>query len=357
MKPLPVLVALLLAISAPPALAGRDVLRQQSARTVEPAGLRGVRAENSRGDVQVGASADGKVHVSALKVVRSGSRAESERMAAEIRVEVTQEAGELVVRARYPTQRSIRVSFWDLLNDYQVPSTEVRIGLELPPGLPLSVRTSSGDVDTEGVSGTQRIETSSGDVQVERAGSEAQVVTTSGDVSATDVARVRVRTVSGDVELVGVRGPLDAHTTSGDLTVHDAADSLLLGTVSGDVEIEGASRGLDLTTTNGEVKVRRVHGVVSIGASSGNVTISAVAPLTSIAVTTGSGDIELNLDRGVGAKLELQTSNGTLQMDEPIQVQSMTRRRVTGQLRQGNAWVRLRSASGDIHVTTGEQGS
>ena len=43
----------LIALIAPPAQAGRDVLRERSVREIEPAGQRGVRAENGHGDILV----------------------------------------------------------------------------------------------------------------------------------------------------------------------------------------------------------------------------------------------------------------------------------------------------------------
>jgi hypothetical protein len=350
------LIVAMLALPAAEARAGRDVLRQQSSKVVETTGLRGVRAENRHGDVFATASTDGRIHVTALKVVRSGSRAESEKMSRDIRVEIVTESGELVVRVRYPAQRSIRIGFWDLFNDFEVPSADVQIDLAVPAGIALAVRSTSGDIKTEGLAAAQKLDATSGDIQVFGATGPVRVSTTSGDVEARDIGRAWVRTVSGDAEFGRLRGPLDAHTTSGDLTIRDAADSLLLGTVTGDMVVTGVARGLKATTTSGEIQVRQARGTVQIGASSGSVEV-AMAALSGVAITTGSGDIDLTLDRGIGARLELQTSNGSLQMDTPIQVVSLSRRRVEGQLRQGTSPVVLRSASGDIHVRTGEQGS
>ncbi|MEO5618249.1 MAG: DUF4097 family beta strand repeat-containing protein [Candidatus Eisenbacteria bacterium] len=353
MKRIGWLLVAMLALPAAPALAGRDVLRQQSSKVLETAGLRGIRAENRHGDVFATASTDGRIHVTALKLVRSGSRAESEKMSRDIRVEIATEAGELVVRVRYPAQRSIRIGFWDLFNDFEVPSADVQIDLAIPRGIALAVRSTSGDIRTDGVAATQQLDATSGDIRVFDAPGPLRIGTTSGDVEAREIGRARVRTVSGDAEFGELRGPLDAHTTSGDLTIHETADSLLLGTVSGDMVVTDAARGLRATTTSGEIQVRRARGAVDIGASSGSVEV-AMAALSRVSITTGSGDIDLRLDRSIGARLELQTSNGSLQMDAPIQVVSLSRRRVEGQLREGNSPVVLRSASGDIHVRTGE---
>ena len=356
MKRIGWLLVALIALPAAPAEAGRDVLREQSSKVVEAAGLRGVRIENRHGDVFATPSRDGRIRVTALKVIRSGSRSESQKMSREIRVEVATESGELAVRARYPARRSIRIGFWDLFNDFEVPSAEVRIEVEVPPGIPLAVKSTSGDIRTEGLAVPQQLDATSGDVQVFESAAPVRITTTSGDVEARDVGRVLVRTVSGDAEFSAVRGALDVHTTSGDLVVRGAADSLLLGTVTGDMSVTDARKGLKATTTSGEITLRQGRGQVDISASSGHVEVG-MAALTAVAISTGSGDIDLTLDRGLGARLELQTSNGSLQMDSPIQVVSLSRRRVEGRLRQGTAPVILRSASGDIHVRTGERES
>ena len=102
------LMVLVLLLPAP-ALAARDVLREQSARTLDPAGLRGVRVENSRGDVQASASPDGRIHVTALKVVHSNSRTQSRRMADELHVDTSTEAGQLVVRAAGCVREGARI--------------------------------------------------------------------------------------------------------------------------------------------------------------------------------------------------------------------------------------------------------
>ncbi len=337
-----------------PAQAGRDVLRERSSRSMDATGVRSVRAENRHGDVTATPSPDGKIHVTAVKVVRSGSRAESERMARDLGVEILTGADEVAVKVRYPSRRSIRIGFWDLFSDFQVPSAEIRLELQVPRGVTLAVRNSSGDIRTEGLAGPQELDAASGDVRVFDASGPVRVGTSSGDVEARRVAALRIQTASGDVDVTDARGPADLRASSGDVTVNDARDSLRLATVSGDVTVRGAGRGVAVATTSGEVVLRGARGRVEVTASSGSVE-AAVEALAGASITTGSGDIVLRLASGLGARLELQTSNGSLQMDAPIQVTSLSRRRVEGTLGAGGPLVALRSASGDIHVRTGEK--
>jgi DUF4097 and DUF4098 domain-containing protein YvlB len=51
--------------------------------------------------------------------------------------------------------------------------------------------------------------------------------------------------------------------------------------------------------------------------------------------------------------LELRTTNGTIDLDAPLQVRNVSRRVVTGVIGTGKAQIRMKSSSGDIHLSNG----
>src|SRR5262245_13130998 len=61
-------------LTAQPAAANEPVLREMSERTVEARGLRSIEIVNSRGRVDLLPSTDGKIHVTALKLIRYCTR-------------------------------------------------------------------------------------------------------------------------------------------------------------------------------------------------------------------------------------------------------------------------------------------
>jgi DUF4097 and DUF4098 domain-containing protein YvlB len=349
------LLPLFLALTSGSALAGLTPRREQSTQDVPGAGLKAVRIVNARGEVLLQPSADGQVHLTALKLVRANSTSESERMSRDMRVDTRIESGQFVVEVHYPSTQSIRIGFWDLFSDFEIPSAEVRIGVQLPPGLAVQVRCVSGDIHSHDVTGQQTLESTSGDVDIDSPNGAVAVTSTSGDVTGEDLSATLIRTVSGDVEIRGARGPLDTHTTSGDVNVHGAQDSIRVGTVSGDVTVHEAPRGIDISTTTGDVVAQRVVSRASINASSGNVELGLSAPFSRAQVTTSSGDIRVELGTGVGGEVELRTSNGSLDTKAAMQVGTLTRRVITGRVGQGSALIQLRSASGDIHLSTGDR--
>ena len=341
--------AMALALAAP-ALA--ETSREASERVLPADGIKGVRVVNSRGRVILKPSADGRLHLKALKILR-GTAAERKRLSAETRVETDESQGVFVVRATYRQHTTIRVNLWDIFSGLELPRAQVEITLEVPGSLPVQVNCSSGDVETADLLGPQQIATSSGDVELHDPRGPVEITSSSGDISGSGLGPTGIRTTSGDVVLERTRGPITARTSSGDVTVRGAQDSLRIGTVSGDVMVEGAPRGLTVSTSSGEVVVHDVASRVSIESSSGDIEATLDAPFGFGRITTSSGDVGVRLAHAVGCTLELRTSSGTLDVSAAVQVREVSRHSLSATIGRGGNPLTLRTTSGDIHVASG----
>ncbi len=382
-------VTLLLGVS--PAAAERGVLREQSEQTVEARGFKTLEVINSRGRVDLLPSPDARLHVTALKIVRVGDTERAESVARGIVVETGIQGDRYVVEVRYQKRRNIRINFWDLfrVNGVHLPRYEVRITCQVPKGVPVTVRESSGDIHSEGLAAAQVLMTTSGDIEVLSAGGPLEASSSSGEVTATAVREARVKsvsgdivvqqasgalkastssgsvsvtdaggelsvsTVSGDVLVRQVAGALRASTTSGEINVTGARDSLSLSSVSGDIQADAAPRGLEAESSSGAVVVRGVTGTVKVGTVSGDVRLSLRGPLRGVEAGTTSGEIQLDLDPAVGCTLDMRTSSGTIEVVQPMQMKNVSRRSVSGVIRGGKTPVVLHTTSGDITVGGG----
>ncbi len=145
-------------------------------------------------------------------------------------------------------------------------SADVRCTGELSA---LDVRTASGDVSAERVSGLARVDSASGDVQV-GAAAEAVVGSASGDVSIGQASGpVTVRTASGDVQITEASGRrAEVKSASGDISIAVAPGigvyldlSSLSGTLSSELEPAPEGGSADMTlhcrTISGDVQVTR----------------------------------------------------------------------------------------------------
>jgi hypothetical protein len=338
-----------------PALAGDEVWREQSQKTVEVRGFSSLEIDNSRGRVDLLPSPDGRLHLTALKIVRVGRREDAQELARGIVVEAEVRGDRYVVNVQYQKHRNIRIGLWDLFrfDSRAFPHYEVRIAAEVPPGLAVVVRETSGDVRSDGIAGPQTLRSTSGDIEVRSARGRVEASSTSGDVTANGLRQARVSSVSGDLVIRQVAGPLGASTSSGDITVTGAEDSLALSSVSGDLHADRAPRGLHAESSSGEVVARVVSGTVRVETSSGDVTLSLREPLVRVEVSTSSGEIRLDLDPAVRCALDLRTSSGSLDVGLPMEMRSVSRRSVAGTIRRGRTPVVLHTTSGDITVMDG----
>lgn len=340
----------LAALTATPAVAA-DVWREQSRQDVERRGLSVLEIRNARGRIDITPSTDGRIHLTALKIVRHVSEARARRLAEDVVVETGRSGDRYRVEVRYPDRVTIDFGLFGVKDR----SCEVRIAAQVPPDLAIDAHTASGEIRSEGISAAQTIRSVSGDVEVLAAGGPVQLSSTSGRIDASGLGRGKVNTVSGDLSVDGVRGPLRASSTSGAIQITGADDSLSLSTVSGDIQLDRAPRGLVIHSSSGHLSARSTAGSVTAGTVSGDIDLGAREPLRSISASTSSGAIHVTLDDQVRCALDLHSSSGTLDVGMPIEMHSMTRRAIQGRVRGGSTPVTLRTVSGDITVMGGGQ--
>jgi hypothetical protein len=344
---------ILLLGAAIPLTARGDVLREQSRQAIDIAGISTVVVHNGRGRIEARPSPDGRLHVTALKIVRTGDDAAARRLARKTVVELGRDGDRYTVRVRYPAGPSFRINLWEGFSDLDRPRVEVRLAIETPAGVSVELNGASADLFGERLTAPLTLHSASGDVTLESCTGELRVSTASGEISVSGARWADLGTASGDVEIEDARGPLRISTTSGDVSVGEIADSLTVQTSSGDVQVAKAPGGSRIGTSSGRVVVRHAAGGVRIRTSSGDVSATLETPLRSADVSTTSGEIRIALDDAVGCRIEMRTSSGGLDLDVPCHGQSVSRRLVTAVVRQGGPPVALRSVSGGIRVTRG----
>jgi hypothetical protein len=327
-----------------------ETWREQARKVVEPLGVRHLRVENARGKIEVRPSADGKLHITAIKVVRAEDRATARELARATRVETVTRDGRYSVRVTYPRQ-TVRINVWESLKGASFPRIEVQFAIEAPARLPITLESTSGDLITHGLHGPQILRSTSGDLSIHDPGGPIETNCTSGDVFAENVTLGKIATVSGDVRVNGARGPLTISTTSGDVGVRRAEEALQVETVSGDVRVEGAAQGLELHTTSGEVDVTKAAGKIQVESQSGDVEVGFMSPLTRAEVSTASGDVVARLGSSLHCTLEMRTSSGAIETGTPVRTHTISRQLVRAVIGEGGAPVSIRSGSGNITVT------
>jgi DUF4097 and DUF4098 domain-containing protein YvlB len=154
--------------------------------------------------------------------------------------------------------------------------------VHVPQGIPVRVKTSSGDVRASGLSGPVNLQVSSGDVDVTALSGGTTAHVSSGDISATGLSgRVVLESSSGDVTSSALTaGFVEAHASSGDV----------------DVDLASVPKGVDASSSSGDVMISLPHGSEAYDAQ----------------VDTSSGDhvVGVRTDPEAGRRLRAVTSSG-----------------------------------------------
>ncbi len=144
------------------------------------------------------------------------------------------------------------------------------------------LRSGSGDVRVDDLTGPGVVETGSGDVHIAAASAELRVKSGSGDIQVDHAeASAAISTGSGDVSIGTSLAPVAVKTGSGDVNVTDADADVALSTGSGDLVVGTARRG--------KFTIKGASGDVRLG-------IPAGTPVWTD-INTFSGRIDSDLER------------------------------------------------------------
>lgn len=170
----------------------------------------------------------------------------------------------------------------------------VEVRIELPVGSRVIAKSGMGSIRSSGELGESQVKTGLGDINIERA------------------ATARLTTGMGDVEVGQVIGPAELSTGSGDIRAGELHGAAVLKNANGDIRVAQAARG-------------------------------------SVEARTGYGQIEVGVQNGTAAWLDLRTGYGT--------VNNRLDRSGPPQPGEESVEVRARSGYGDITINRAHQGA
>ncbi len=199
---------------------------------------------------------------------------------------------------------------------------EAEIYVRVPRDSSLEVVTVSADILVSEVNGAQTLRSVSGEVETEFRSEIIEAETVGGDLvisSRREPGNAVVTSVSGDVE---VRGPFD---------------TLIASTVSGDIELDILDASLlDLSTTNGDIEV---HATLRDGAE--------------LAAETINGDVELDVGDEGNLNLDIGSFSGRIEncfgYETTISNQG-SGRELRIDASEDSPRIRVRTLNGDIEV-------
>ena len=202
--------------------------------------------------------------------------------------------------------------------------TSGRLEVVVPASCRLEVRTSSGDVRTEG--------------------------------GASLADPVRVNTSSGDVTITGGVHQGFVHSSSGDVRVSGPPPaSLEVDTSSGVVTVTGGAAGVVVDTSSGDVRLEKLSGDLSADTSSGDVwaSWSELPSGSKVTVRTSSGDVRLRIPQGTQLDGTIHTTSGRVHSAIPPASEERGHHQMSFAAPSGAVAVEVRTSSGDVSLRTG----
>lgn len=145
-------------------------------------------------------------------------------------------------------------------------------------------------------------------------------------------SHVDARAESGDVTIHGGAGRLSLHTGSGRISADQAEDSVRVDTGSGTIRLGPVAAGLRAKTGSGDVEVTAVGGASTVVTGTGDVWLGAVtgdvlartgsgrvtianAASGELELHTGSGNINVGVQEGSPAEVDLSSGSGQARSD------------------------------------------
>ena len=208
--------------------------------------------------------------------------------------------------------------------------------IEVPAGTEFSLYLAVGQTDIRGVSGDFIIDTGAGEVVAQDIQGSLRVDTGSGHVSVRGVeGDVLVDTGSGSVEVEDIRGgEINVDTGSGRVTGRRlSATSVRVDTGSGRIELD------EVTSED-----------VSLDTGSGSIRVEILSDVENLDIDTGSGSVTVWLPEIAGAELEIETGNGGIELDFPVQIRRAGRDHVIGTIGDGRGRIHIDTGSGSIRL-------
>ncbi len=214
-------------------------------------------------------------------------------------------------------------------------SNNITYRIDVPHSGQANIKTSSGEITVDGLSGPVTLTTFSGNVR----GDELK-------------GGLTVGTTSGNVELNGIAGALKVDTISGNVELTDGqVGGAAISSTSGNVELDGASGQLQINTVSGNVTVNDARtSQLNISTSDGNVEFQGDLGAGASQVSTLSGNVQLELPEQSSFKLDASSASGEVSSDFQLAQAESGRNSLKGVAGSGAASLTLNTTSGEITV-------
>ena len=304
-----------------------------------------VRAETSGGNISVSGETSGEARIEVYIKPSNGrdygmSKEEIEKKLNEFDLTVGVEGGVLKAIAKHKDH------FMNWNN-----SLSISFVIHAPQTASSSLRTSGGNIDIKGLSGTEDFRTSGGNLEVEQLSGKITGRTSGGNVSIINSRdNIDLQTSGGNMKAERCEGTIRLSTSGGNVTLKGLKGNIRATTSGGEVEGADISGEVQARTSGGNVDFENMAGSLAASTSGGNIHVSMTDPGKYVDLSNSGGDITLVLPQGKGLDLNISgeqvhsTAMNNFKGD-------LDKHRINGTLNGGGVPVKIDGNSGSVHLS------
>jgi len=234
-------------------------------------------------------------------------------------------------------------------------SVFVRYEVFLPWTADVDLFTQSGGILVSGIEGAVEAETRTGNIELADTSGPATVHTADGRIKASGVdGALLAENDRGHVSLADCRGRAQVRTTKGDIEIVGFEGTLRARSYQGAIHLQGGSGGAELETDSGDVHATMESLVApsSFLARTGSVDVTVASLRGYLEAESSDGHVRVRLPSDASGMLDAGTNDGTVHCAASVNASQRTPSLLIGALGSGyGSLVKLRSFSGDIHIT------
>jgi len=303
-------------------------------------------SETSGGNITVSGEASGEARVEVYihpNNGRDGSISKEEiqqRLNEQFDLTIGVEGGELKAIAKHK-QHNIN---WNR-------TLSISFRIYVPQTVSSSLRTSGGNIDLRGLSGTEDFRTSGGNLDIAQLSGKIIGRTSGGNVSITNSKdNIDLETSGGNMDAKNCEGTVRLSTSGGNVTLRSIKGNVRATTSGGEIEGGDISGEVQAKTSGGNVDFDNMSGSLAASTSGGNIHVSLTDPGKYVDLSNSGGDITLQLPQGKGLDLNIygdqvhSTSMNNFKGD-------LDKHHINGTLNGGGIPVKVDGGGGSVHLS------
>ena len=216
------------------------------------------------------------------------------------------------------------------------------------------IKTTSGEIKADQLTGIVHIETSSGGISVRQVTGDADITTTSGGILSENIqGNAHMAASSGDVRIQRIDGDVTAGSSSGDIEIYDGSGMRTVRTTSGEIVLEHVAAVWEAESSSGDVTIKAQEGSGSIHTTSGDICLDLDKLTGNLTLESSSGLAKIRISQDNAFDFKADTSSGEIAtfFDDKLDFSKKgnSAKGVYGSKDTGNRVV-VRTTSGDVQV-------